>query len=65
MVIFMSFYGKHETWKIVYYPKELNGGAMGVAFVEAGDKHHAMYLFQQQYAGQYSTVASCEKLLKN
>ena len=58
----MSFYGKWDTWKIVYYPKELNGGMRGVAFVEAGDRSHAMYTFQQQYAGQFHTVDSCEKL---
>jgi hypothetical protein len=58
----MSFYGKWETYKIVYYPKELRGGVMGVAFVEAGDRHHAMYSFSQQYAGQYSTVQSCTKV---
>ena len=60
----MSFYGEWETWKIVYYPKVLNGGQMGVAFVEAGDRAHAMQVFQQQYAGQYSTVKSCEPLTK-
>ena len=60
----MSLFGKYETWKIVYYPKVLNGGALGVALVEAVDRQHAMYLFQQQYAGQFSTVRSCEKLLQ-
>lgn len=61
----MSFYGKWDTWKIVYYPKVLNGGTMGLAFVEAGDRGHAMYTFQQQYAGQYSTVYSVEKITNN
>lgn len=61
----MSFYGKWDTWKIVYYPKVLNGGTMGLAFVEAGDRGHAMYTFQQQYAGQYSTVYSVEKITTN
>lgn len=60
----MSFYGEWKTWKIVYYPKVLNGGQMGVAFVEAGDRQHAMSVFQQQYAGRYSTVKSCEPLIK-
>ena len=59
----MSFYGKWETWKIVYIPKEMNNGARGVALIEAGDHHHAMSQFQQQYAGQYYTVESCKKLL--
>jgi hypothetical protein len=58
----MAFYGKWETWKIVYVPKVLNGGVRGVAIVEAGDKPHAMQTFREQYAGQYSTVESCEKL---
>ncbi len=59
----MSFYGKWETWKIVYTPKVMNGGMRGVALVEAGDKPHAISVFQQQYAGQYFTIESCEKLL--
>ena len=46
----MSIYGPTKTWKIVYNPKVLNGGQMGVAFVEAENKHVAMYTFQQQYA---------------
>ncbi len=58
----MSFYGKWETWKITYIPKVMNGGVRGVAFVEAGDRHHAMYTFSQEYAGEYTTVESCEKL---
>lgn len=58
----MSFYGPTSTWKIVYNPKVLNGGMMGVALVEAPDRHAAMYTFQQQYAGQYSTVQSCTQL---
>lgn len=61
----MSFYGKWETWKIVYTlpPERVNNGARGVALVEAGDHQHAMSQFQQQYAGQYFTVESCTKLL--
>lgn len=58
----MSFYGKWETYKIVYTPKVMNGGLKGVALVEAGDRAHAMYTFQQQYAGQYFTIESCTKL---
>ena len=57
----MSF-GKTETWKIVYNPKVLDGGKMGVAFVEALDRSQAMYTFQTQYAGQYFTIDSCTKL---
>lgn len=62
----MSFYGgKKETWKIVYHlpPHLQNNGARGVALIEAGDRHHAMSQFQQQYAGQYHIVESCEKLI--
>ena len=60
----MSYYGPTETWKIVYYPKVLDGGQMGVAFVEARDHHDAMYTFQQQYAGEYGAVKECTKLIK-
>lgn len=59
----MSIYGKYDTYKIVYYPKYLDNGRMGVALVEAGNWSHAMTLFQEQYAGQFSTIQSCEKLL--
>lgn len=61
----MSIYGKYETWKIVYnlLPHLQNNGAKGVALVEAGDRAHAMSIFQQQYAGQFFTVDTCEKLL--
>jgi hypothetical protein len=52
-----------ETWKIVYYPKILNNGQMGVALVEATNRQHAMQQFMQQYSGQYLTVERCEKLL--
>lgn len=58
----MSFYGKWDLWKITYLPKNMNGGVRGVAFVEAGDRGHAMQTFRQQYEGQYITVESCEKL---
>jgi hypothetical protein len=52
-----------ETWKVVYYPKVLNAGTRGVALIEAATEHQAMYTFSQQYAGQYSTIKSCTKLL--
>lgn len=42
----------------------MNGGVRGVALVEAGDRHHAMQTFREQYSGQYTTVESCEKLFK-
>ena len=58
------YYGPLETWKVVYYPKVLDAGRMGVALVEADCRQQAMFTFQQQYAGQYSTVKSCEKLIK-
>ena len=60
----MSTWGTNKTWKVVYYPKVLNGGQMGVAFVEAPNQHVAMYTFQQQYAGQYSTIESCKEFGK-
>lgn len=56
-------FGKYETYKVVYYPKHMSGGAMGVALVEATSRENAMYAFYEQYAGQYSTVQSCTKLL--
>lgn len=59
----MSFYGPSETWKIVYVPKEMNGGRRGVALVEAPDRQTAMYNFSQEYAGEYHTVETCTKLL--
>ena len=57
----MGFYGKWETWKVVYYPKNYKG-TLGVAFVEAGDRAHAMSVFQQQYAGEFHTVRDVERL---
>jgi len=59
----MSFYGKWETWKIIYIPTKMNNGMRGIALVEAGDRQHAMNQFMQQYRGQYTTVETCEKLL--
>lgn len=59
----MGYYGPLETWKIVYLPKVLNAGQRGVALVEADCHQMAMHTFQQQYAGQYSTIESCRKLL--
>lgn len=58
----MSFYGKWDTWKIVYVPNPMNGGIRGVAFVEAGDRGHAMQTFREQYSGQYFTVESIQKI---
>jgi hypothetical protein len=58
----MIFIGKPETWKVVYYPAALGSINLGVAFVEADCHHTAMQAFREQYAGQYSTVRSCEKL---
>lgn len=58
----MSFYGVWETWKIVYTPVNSTGGLRGVAFVEAGDRAHAMQVFQEQYQGKYFTVQSIQRL---
>lgn len=59
----MSF-GPTYTWKIVYYPTpdKIGGGRHGVALVEAANQSDAMWNFQHQYDGEYSTVTSCEKL---
>ena len=62
----MSFYGgSTETWKIVYLPpvEQMNNGARGVALIEAGDRQHAMNQFMSQYAGEYTTIESCTRLL--
>ena len=61
----MGFYGKWETYKVVYYlPSEKcrSNFVKGVALVEAGDKAHASYVFKQQYAGQFFVIDSIEKL---
>jgi hypothetical protein len=58
-----TIYGPAETWKIIYIPKVMNGGMRGVALVEADCRQQAMYTFSQQYAGQYSTIEECKKLL--
>lgn len=59
----MSYYGPLETWKIVYYPKEFNAGLRGVALVEADSHQMAMQTFMEQYAGQYTAVDTCKKLV--
>ena len=58
----MSFYGVWETWKVVYLPVNFSGGMRGVAFVEAGDRAHAMQVFREQNRGEYTTVESITKL---
>lgn len=58
----MAFYGTWDTWKIVYVPKVMNGGIRGVAFVQAGDRGHAMQTFRELYSGEYTTVESIEKV---
>jgi hypothetical protein len=60
----MIFIGKPETWKVVYYPADTSRIGMGVAFVEADCHQTAMQAFREQYAGQYSTIYKCEKLMK-
>ena len=52
----------YTTWKIVYIPKVMSNGSRGVALVEALDRNHAMCQFQREYAGQFHTVESCNKL---
>lgn len=58
-------YGQRETWKIVYHLPygQWNNGNRGVALVEADSHQQAMYQFQTQYSGQYSTIESCQRLL--
>lgn len=61
----MSLFGKYETWKVVYIlpPAQQNNGAKGVALIEATDRAHALGIFMREYAGQFHTIDTCEKLL--
>ena len=59
----MNYYGPMETWKVVYIPKELDAGKRGVALVEADCRQMAISTFMSDYAGEYSTIDRCEKLL--
>lgn len=52
-----------ETWKVVYNIIGYDRGRQGVALVEAENRQVAMYNFQREYAGQYSTIDSVTKLL--
>ena len=52
----MSFYGKWETYKVVYnLPADKIRGfsSKGVAFVEAGDKEYDLNFEFARHAGQY------------
>lgn len=54
-----------DTWKIVYNlpPDQISGGNIrAVAFVEAVSRGDASSCFQRQYAGQYFTIYSIEKV---
>lgn len=53
---------KTETWKVVYFPKVLNAGMRGVAFVEAKTQAEASYYFKQQYVGEFSAIERIERL---
>lgn len=59
----MSGYGPKETWKVVYVPKIMDGGRVGVALVEAENRQQAVWTFNQEYRGQYTTIEECKKLL--
>ena len=58
-------YGERETWKIVYLPpvSQMNNGYRGVALVEADSRQQAMNQFMNNYAGEYTTIESCSRLL--
>ena len=58
-----AYYGSLETWKVLYYPVNRGAGEVGVALVEADCHQQAMYTFSRQYAGLYTTIISCKKLL--
>ena len=51
-----------KTWKIIYYPKVLSNGTMGVAFIVAYSSTAAVAAFQEQYAGQFHTIKSVEEV---
>ena len=59
----MMMYGKGETWKVVYYPKDSSNINMGVALVEADCHQTAMQAFREQYSGAYRAIQSCKKLI--
>ena len=59
----MMMYGKGETWKIVYYPKDTSCVTLGVALVEADCEQTAYQAFYEQYSGMYRTIKSVQKLL--
>jgi len=63
---FGAYYGPLETWKVVYNPPVgtdlARSGGCGVALIEADCRQQALHNFQEQYRGQYTTVASCTKL---
>lgn len=60
----MANYGLTETWKVVYYPSvdNMSAGRMGVALIEAQTQAEASYFFKQQYAGEFSTISSIQRL---
>ena len=62
----MGYYGPEEPWKIVYIPLSgtplAQSGGYGVELVWADCRQQAIHNFQEQYRGQYSTIAKCEKL---
>lgn len=59
----MMMYGKPETWKIVYWPKDSSNINMGVALVEADCEQTAYQAFYEQYDGMYRGIQSVKKLL--
>lgn len=59
----MMMYGKPETWKIVYWPKDSSCITMGVAFVEADCEQTAYQAFYEQYNGMYRGIQSVKKLM--
>lgn len=60
----IGYYGKPETWKIVYTPKPMNFGMKLAALVEADCHQMAMYTFMKQYEGQYTCIDECKKLFE-
>ena len=50
------------TWKVVYVPRQMNGGMRGVAFVEAATQAEASFAFKMQYAGAFFTIERIERI---
>lgn len=59
----MALFDNTKTYKVVYnLPANSPSYGTRVALVEAPTQQWAMKNFAEEYAGQYSTIASCTEL---